>query len=401
MGKIFFVRLEMKKALLLSLIFLLTGGLALAQNPADEAYIKAMTANDPCQRVQLLKEYINNYAGKGTQYENYAYANLCLTPCQSKSLQESLNYGEKAISIGGLDAMTKAQVLLTLAAGYASQGQNLDKARTYANQVIELANAEKNKEGANPAQWNQIIGGAHYALGTAAEKAKDTASAVDNYLKAYSILKNPNILASVKKMGKDYADAKNYAEAEKIFRAVYNLTKSPNDALVLGQLLNRAGKKDEALVFLKEAYNKQKSGEVAYSIALILANKAKNDPSVVDEAIRYCLEAALLENPNSEQAMKLAESLFFTMKKDLKYNETVLAIQNKVKELEELTRLFNERFGNKSEEELSAREKESIQIMRGDIEALEKEIESLKKQQDAAIAKFNQLIQETKRRLTK
>jgi tetratricopeptide (TPR) repeat protein len=391
----------MKKTLLLTLIFLLAAGLTVAQSPADEAYIKAMTANDPCQRVQLLKEYINNYSGKGTQYENYAYANLCLTPCKTKSLQESLNYGEKALSMGGLDTMTKAQVLLTLAGGYASQGQNLDKARTYATQVIEIGKTEKNKEGANPATWNQFIGGGYYALGTAAEKAKDTASAVENYLTAYSIMKNPKILASVKKMGKDYADAKNYAEAEKVFRAVYNQTKAPSDALALGQLLNRAGKNEEALGFLKEAYNKKKTGGVAFSIAVILANKAKNDPSMVNEAVRYSLEAAFLNNSNSEQAMKMAESIFFTMNQDLKYNQTVLAIQNKAKELEELTQIFNERFGNKSVEELSERDKEKMRVMMGDIEAMKKEIEGLQKQQETAIAKFNQLVAETKRRLGK
>ncbi|MBC7362537.1 MAG: tetratricopeptide repeat protein [Candidatus Aminicenantes bacterium] len=391
----------MKKIYLLLLILVFTTGLALAQNPADEAYIKAMTTNDPCQRVQMLKEYIAKYAGKGTQYENYAYANLCLTPCQTKTLQDTITYGEKALSVGGLDDVTKCQVLLVLAGVYVHQGQNLDKARSYANQAIETAKANKNKEGANPEQWNKVMGAGYSILGSAAEKAKDTSSAVEAYLTAYSLLKDPKILGMVKKMGKEYYDAKNYAEAEKVFRAVYNLNKEPEVAVFLGQLLIRNNKNDEALALLKEAYSKKKSGEVAFSIAVILAKKAQTDPSAVNEAIRYSLEAAFLPNANSEQAMKMAEGLFFTMNKDLKYNETVLEIQNKVKELEELTQIFNERFGNKNEEELSERDKQKMKDMLAEIEAKKAEIEKLKKQQESAIAKFNQLVEETKRRLGK
>jgi len=391
--------LKMKRIQLMFLLLVLASSLALAQNPADEAYIKAMQASDACQRVQLLKSYINTYAGKGTTYENYAYANLCLTPCKTKTVEETITYGEKALSLGGLDDTTKCQVLLTLSGIYAYQGQNLDKAKNYANQVIEIAKTNKNKEGANPDQWNKMIGAGYLTLASAAEKAKDTNGAIEAYLTAYSFLKDPKVLAPLKKMGKELYDAKNYTEAEKVFRAIYNQSKDPNDALLLGQLLVKANKNDEALTFLKEAYSKKRSGEVAFSIAVILAKKAQSDPSVVNEAVRYSLEAALLPNANSQQAMKMAEGLYYTMNKDLKYNETVLALQNKAKELEELTQIFNERFGGKSEEELSDRDKQKMKEFLGDIEAKKAEIESLKKQQQAAIDKFNQLVEETKKRL--
>jgi len=391
----------MKKIYLLLLILAFSAGVALAQNPADEAYIKAMTANDPCQRVQLLKDYIANYAGKGTQYENYAYAHLCLTPCQTKTIQETITCGEKALSVGGLDDVTKCQVLLVVAGIYVNQGQNLDKAKNYANQVIQIAKANKDKESSNPAPWNNLIGAGYFTLGHALEKARDTSGAVEAYLTAYSLLKNPKILVTVKKMGKDYYDAKNYAEAEKVFRAIYNLNRESDIAVFLGQLLIRNNKNDEALALLKEAYGKKKSGEVAFSLAVILAKKAQTDSSLVNEAIRYSLEAAFLSPTNSEQAMKMAEGLFFTMNKDLKYNETVLEIQNKTKELNELTENFNTRFGNKEEEELSEREKKQLKDLLSQIEGLKTEIEKLKKQQEAAIVKFNQLVEETKRRLGK
>lgn len=391
----------MKRTLLLILLFLLAACAIWAQNPADEAYIKAMTVQDNCEKVKLLKDFINQYAGKGSQYENYAYAYLCLLPCPSKSLQESLNFGEKALSLGGLDTTVKSSLMIFLANNFIAQGQNLDKAKNYAGQLIELGKTEKTKEGAVPDKWNKIIAAGYYILGSAAEKAKDTATAVKAYLDAYTLSKDKSIMISLRKMGKTFADAKNYAEAEKVYRSIYNQTKDPNDARLLGQLLNRAGKNGEALSLLKEAYSKKRTGEVAFSIAVILANKAKTDPALVNEAVRYSLEAAFLPNPNSEQAMKMAESMFFTMNKDLKYNETVLAIQNKVKELEELTKIFNERFGGKNEEDLTDKDKKKMQEFQADIDTLQAEIDKLKKQQEAAIAKFNQLVEETKHRVGK
>ncbi|MDD8020583.1 MAG: hypothetical protein PHU81_05280 [Acidobacteriota bacterium] len=389
----------MKRIHLVLVLLVITSGLAMAQDQADEAYIKAMQSSDPCQRVQLLKNYMNAYAGKGTTYENYAYANLCLTPCKTKTVEETINYGEKALSLGGLDDVTKCQVLLTLSSVYTYQGHSLDKAKNYASQVIELAKANKNKEEANSDHWNKMLGAGYLTLASAAEKSKDTAGAIDAYFTAYSLLKNPKVLAPLKKMGKELYEAKNYGEAEKVFRAIYNYSKDPNDALILGQLLIKSNKNDEALTFLKEAYNKKKSGELAFSIAVILAKKAQSDSSLVNEAVRYSLEAALLPNANSQQAMKMAESLFYTMNKDLKYNDTVLALQNKVKELEETTKIFNERFGGKSEEDLSEKDKEKMKDFMAEIKDKKAEIEDLKKQQQEAINKFNQLLEETKRRL--
>ncbi len=125
-----------------------------AQNEADDAYIKAMTSNNPAQRIQLLKEYIAKYAGKGTKYENFAYANICLTPYQGKSPKETTDYGEKALAAGGLDDTTKCQVLVTLSSVYSETGQNLDKAKNYAIQVVEIAKANKEKE-TDPSAQNQ------------------------------------------------------------------------------------------------------------------------------------------------------------------------------------------------------------------------------------------------------
>ena len=374
-----------------------------AQNECDDAYIKAMTEKNPGQQAQLLKTFLANCAGKGSQYENFANANLSLLNYPGKTPAEAISYGEKAIALGGFDDLTKCQVLIQVSALYSQSGQNLEKAKSYALQVTEVAKAAKAKETegstTSASQWNKLIGAGYFAMGQAQEKAKDYKGAVDSYANSYSILKNPQIMASIKKLGKTLYDAKAYADAEKAFQAAYNVTKDNDIAAVYAQSLYRNNKDAEALALFKEIYGRQKSGEVAYNIGIILAKEAKTNPAATTEAIRYLLEASFTYAAKSQEAMKLAETLFFLNNKELKYNETVTAIQAKGKKIEELTNAYNTKFGDKDEEDLSDSEKAEMKTFLANIEAEKKALEKLQAEQNMSIAKFNKLLEDTKVRL--
>ena len=389
-----------KLVILASLTFLILSPLA-AQDPCDESYIKAMTAQTPAQRAQLLKEFIKTCGSKGNQYENFAYANLSLIDYPGKTAKEALDYGEKALALGGLDDLTKCQVLIQLSALYSQGGQNLEKAKVYATQVVETAKAAKTKEGSTEsgAQWNQLIGAGHFALGQAQEKAKEDRAAVDSYINSYNILKNPKIMATIKTLGKKLYDAKAYTDAEKAFKAAYTATKDFDSTVFYAKSLYRNNKNGESLAYFKEAYAKQKTGEIAYNIGIILAKDAKANPSLAPEAIRYLLEASFTYPSQSDQAMKLAENLFFLSNKEFKYNETVLEIQQRSKKIEELTQSYNTKFGNKEEEDLSDTEKNEMKALLSGIEAEKKALDKLQTEQNMAIAKFNKLLEETKQRL--
>ncbi len=386
-----------KTLILFAIVPLLFAPLS-AQTECDDAYIKAMTAQTAPQRVQMLRDFLAKCGGKGSQYEHFAYANLFLLDNPGQTAD-----GEKALSMGGLDDLTKCQVLVKLSAVYSQNGQNLDKAKSYAQQVIDSAKAAKAKEAdaseASPAQWNQFIGAGHFALGQAQEKAKDYKGAVDSYASSYAILKNAQILTSIKKLGKTLYDAKAYGDAEKAFKAAYTATKDDAIAVIYAQSLYRNGKDAEALALFKEIYAKKKSGELAYNIGIIVAKEAKTNPAATNDAIRYLLEAAFTYPAQSKQAMQLAETLFFLNNKDLRYNETVTEIQAKAKKIEELTKSYNAKFGNKEEDELNNTEKAEMQSLLGEIEVENKELEKLQSAQSMAIAKFNKLLEDTKQRL--
>jgi hypothetical protein len=378
-------------------LLLLSAGLLSAQSTeANDAYIKAMTAQSPSQKIQLLKDFLVKYGGKGNQYENFADANLALL---SKSPADIIGYGEKALQLGGLDDLTKYQVLINVAGAYLQTGQNLDKVKSLAGQAADVCRAAKGKEGQNPAQWNQLMGAAYYVQGQGMEKARDYAGAATAYANSFAILKNPQILGALKKLGKTLYDSKSYAEAEKVFKIVSGTSNDPEIQMLYAGALYKSGKIDAALAEYKDIYQDKKNGDVAFNIGIILAKKAQTQPSFAAEAINYFLDASFLSPANSKQAMSMAESLFFTSYKEYKWNETVKQIEAVSKKIEDETKIYNDKYGDKEVDKMSPSDKDAMKKLLDDIDASKKELERLKANQETAMAKFNAQIEETKKRL--
>jgi len=393
----------MKKTALtaLALILFTYASLPAQTDDAKQAYIKAMTTKNVTERVKLLKEYLAKYVGRGTPYENFVYANLCVLNYSGKTTKETIEYGEKALALGGLDDFNKCNVLLTVSAIYTQRGQNLEKAKNYAFQVVQIAKANKNKEStdATPEQWNKFIGAGYFTHGQALEKAKYFKEAVNSYINSYKILKNAQIANSLKDVGKSLYDYKFYKDAEKALEIPVSVLKDFASYVFYAKTLYKNNKKEEALKYFKQAYGKQKSGEVAFYVGIILVDKANSNPSVSPEAIRYLLDASFLSAANSKKAMELAESLFFTSDKNLKYNENVKELQMASKNLKTLTSTFNNKFGEKDEEDLSRAEKKEIAALMDEIEFEKRIIQELEAEQKIVLDKFNKLIEETKQRL--
>jgi len=394
---------KMRKTTLTTLILILFTFVTLyAQTEdANQEYIQAMSTQDPAQKAKLLKQWLKTNQGKGNQYEKYAYAELCVWNYPGKTAEELVEYGEKSLSLGGLDDFTNSRVLMSIASIFSQRGQNLEKAKSYSLQVIRIAKDNRDKEGsgASPAQWDQFMGIAYFTHGTALDKGRDPRGALESYINSYNLLKDPQIATALKKVGKNLYDYKFYKDAEKAFKITATALKDYASILLYAKTLHRNGKKGDAIRYYKQAYAQQKTGDVAFNIGIILAGDSERNPSVSPEAIKYLLDASFLSPPNSKKAMQLAESLFFTFNKDLKYNETVRNIQKKNKELEDLTEDYDNRFGKKEDEDLSDTDKRMMKILEQDIEALQKEVEGLLIKQKAALDQFNKLIEEAKRRL--
>lgn len=391
----------MKKIVLTSMVLGLffCSLLPAQESTAKEEYIKAMTASDVNQRASLLKDWLSKYGGKGMENENFANATLCLLPYEGKTAAEVINYGERALELGGLDVNTKCQVLINLASTLTNQGQNLDKAVSYGSQVVQTAKSAKSssQDSKSADAWNRMIGAGYYTQAQAMKKAGNHKGAIENYITSYNILKNKQIISELAVLGKELYEKKQYSDAAKALKTANEVLNTFATTSFYAKALHRSGKREEALKHYKQAFSKQKSGEVAYNTGILLAAKAENDPSVVDEAVEYLLYAGFLSQANSEKAMKLAEGLYFSTKSS--YNETVKELAAKVEELEKLTATFNERFGEKNEEDLTEEEKKEVEEMRKEIKSLQETINQLQDEQKKELDKFNALIERIKNKL--
>jgi len=391
----------MKKTVLASIILgLFLCSLLPAQNPtAKEEYIKAMTASDANQRASLLKDWLSKYGGTGEENENFANATLCVLPYEGKTPAETIKYGERALELGNLDDSTKCQVLIHLATTLSSQGQNLDKAVSFGAQVVQTAQSAKNSapDSQSANAWNQMIGAGYYTQAQALKKAGNYKGSIENYVSSYNILKNKQIISEVASLGKTLYDSKKYADAAQAFKVTNDILNNFASTSFYAKALHRCGKKDEALTYYKQAFSKQKSGEVAYNIGILLAEKTEKDPSVIDETIEHLLYASFLSQTHSKNAMKLAEGLYFSKKSS--YNDKVKELAAKAEELERLTTAFNEKFGEKNEEDLTDKEKKQVEEMRAEIESLQGNINKIQEEQQAELNKFNALIEQIKKKL--
>jgi len=368
-----------------------------AQDPANDEYIKAMTSNDMGERVRLLKDWINKYGGTGHQYENFANATVCTAQFTGKTAADTIKYGEKALSIGGLDDSTKAQVLVTLSS--VCLQQNPSKARDYANQLIEAANAAKGKKEQEGQEqvWNQLIGAGYYIQGESFKKENNAKNALDAYQKSYNILKSKEIVTAMAQLGKTLYDNKDYANAERAFKVAVPVLGDFGSVTLYAKTLHRAGKKTEALKYYKQSYSKRKTGEVAYNIGLLMAPQAQSDTAMAQETIQYLLDASFLSRANSEKAMKMAEGLYFHH--NPAYNRKVQEIQAKMPDLEALTKEYNDKFGEKDEDDLTSAEKSEMDSLLGLIEIEQKDIEKLQAEQQATLGKFTRMVEQTKQKL--
>ena len=374
------------------LLFLFMAGLVAAQTP-DEEYLKAVQIKDPCQQAQALDAYITNFAGKGGQYDNYAYAYYCLSGCATKGLDKAISYGEKALAMPATDNDTKLKIYFAIPQLYAGAGQ-MDKAKAAAQKIIDLGKAS-----GDAAMGPRLQASGYILLGQFAEKSGDYGAAANSYIAAYGVRKDPGIQKLLNGLANTLYKSQRYADAEQVFRQYYASDKGPESAALLGQTLYKEGKVDEALAIYKEAYARKKTGKLAENIAIILNNEAKTKPAARPQAIDALIEAGLLVPAQQKSYFQAAFNLYVSNNPDLA--DINAKIQEHNKNIEELTKTYNDRYGTKSEDDLTGAEKVSMKKLTNAIEAEKAAIEQIKASQSGVNEKFNQLVAQARNRLGK
>jgi len=370
----------------------LFAGVATAQTP-DEEYLAAMQLSDNCQKVKALEAYITKYGGQGTANEHWAYAYHCLTPCATKNNQKAAEYGEKALSMSGIDSATKLQLLVAIPQLYYSIGQ-VDKADAAARKLIDYGKGLSDAKTAS-----QLQASGYYLIGNAAEKAGNFGKAAENYITAYGIFKDASISKALNGLAASLYKGGKYAEAEQVFRQFYAADKGADSAALLAQTLDKQGKEDEALAVYKEAYGRRRDAKLAYNIAIILNRQVKGNPAKTTETINALIEAALLNPQQSKNLLGAAQNLFVGQDKDLAASYGKIEEHNKA--IEEFTKTYNSKIEGKTEDDLSAADKRLLQTLEQNIEAEKQAIERIQAGQKGVLDKFNALVSQVRQRLGK
>jgi tetratricopeptide (TPR) repeat protein len=328
------------------LILLLAASFAWAQDMENAGidYTTALTKKGGAERIAALETYIKNYPDAAQNvFTKLAYYWLTVDNYNSKNYDKAIRNGEKALSLGGLEAKLEASLYLMLGSSLGVKsfsGYSQEKALKWADKAIDFS------------QKNDI-----------SDIARD-AKALKNELSG--VAKQPaKPLTDLEKIGVLYTQKK-YEEAISLYNSFGETGKSDEKIFeIYARSLMSANKLDAAVKEFTEAYARNRKAINAERLGNIFLAKAKKDKKFYDPAITYYIEAGLLyknEGNTSRQDALLKNAQFWLFEKYdynariKKYNATVKPVKPVVsndkeikkleRDLDKLERQLNETYGD-------------------------------------------------------
>lgn len=336
----------MMKLRVAALIFLLVGSFAWTQNMENAGidYTTALAKSSVGERIAALEAYIKNYPDPAQNvFTKLAYYWLTVNYYNNKNYDKAIRNGEKAITLGGLEAKLEATAYLILGSSFGVKsfsGYSQEKALKWAEKAIDFS------------QKNDI-----------SDIAKQ-AQALKNELSGAP--KQPaKPLTNLEKIGLLY-NQKKYEEVISLYNSFGETDKSDETIFeIYARSLMSANKLDAAVKEFTEAYAKSRKAINAERLGNIFLAKAKKEKKFYDQAINYYIEAGLLyknekNTPRQDALLKNAQYWLFEKydfnAKIKKYNATVKPVKPVVsnekeikkleRDLDKLERQLNETYGD-------------------------------------------------------
>ena len=327
----------MRKLKTVVLIFLLAAAFSWTQDLENAGidYTTALTKKAGAERIAALETYVKNYPDPAQNvFTKLAYYFLTVDYYNIKNYDKAIRNGEKAISLGGMEAKLESGVYLMLGSSYGAEN-NKEKAMKWAEKAIEFAQK--------------------HSIGDIAKQAQ----ALKNELSGAP--KQPaKPLTSLDKIGQLY-NAKKYNEAIDMFNSFGQNDKNDEKIFeIYARSMMKAGKLDAALKEFSDAYGKNRKGINAERLGNIYLAKAEKEKKFLDNAINYQIEAGLLyqkEKNSTRQAALLKNAKYWLYEKYnynakiSKYNATVKPVKPVVSNDKEIKSLQYEH--DKLERELA------------------------------------------------
>jgi hypothetical protein len=320
----------MMKLRAVALIFLLAVSFAWAQDMENAGidYTTAMLKKAGAERIAALEGYIKNYPDASQNvFTKLSYYWLTVDYYNTKSYDKAIRNGEKALSLGGLEAKLEASIYLMLGSSCGVKsysGYSQEKALKWADKAIDFS------------QKNDI-----------SDITRD-AKALKSELSGTA--KPAKTLTSLEKIGSLY-NQKKFEEAISLYNSFGAADKADEKIFeVYARSLVGANKLDAAVKEFTDAYAKSRKAINAERLGNIYLEKAKKDKKFYDQAINYYIEAGLLykneKNTTRQDALVKNAQFWLFEKYDFnarikKYNATVKPVKpvaSNDKEIKQLER---------------------------------------------------------------
>jgi uncharacterized protein involved in exopolysaccharide biosynthesis len=123
----------------------------------------------------------------------------------------------------------------------------------------------------------------------------------------------------------------------------------------------------------------------------------KTNPSLKPQAIEALITAGLLIPAKQKDFLQAAQNLYISNSPDLAAINARIEEHNK--NIADLTKTYNDKYGSKGEDELTGPEKVSMKKLNDAIEAEKLAIEQIKAQLTGVLEKFNQLVAQVRAKL--
>lgn len=323
-----------KKHIIVSIVVLLVTSVFLfSASKKDEMWRKAITEKDTNLRFQYLKEYEAEFGDKDDKISKYLYLNLCDAAFKLANYDETITFGEKALTFEETEQLNKLRIYFMLSNSYKVTKKDSDKAYYYAQQTIDLANdliakrvsLQQNQENQAGQDSQEQFINSHktfylapayriqsqilYAKNTPEALKESTKKAIDAFNADKSGRSSDLVFTLAFKLyEKKFTDASIAA-----LEAIMDKEKPEHrECNLLANCYIRKNDKDKAADYFELAYRSNKQENLAKKIGQLVHKKN------IDKGIQYFAEAFILSNSNKQSdAYKYLENLYFN-KPDVK-----------------------------------------------------------------------------------
>lgn len=268
-------------------------------------YIKCLVENKtPEARIKCLEGYLQTYPDTRKKFTRLAYCILALNHFDTKNYAKTVEIGENSLKIGGMDDGIRAKLLLAMGSAYGTSSSavyNKNKARTYADQAMELAEKVGLEE-----------------LAQKARRLKTRLIPPPTPLKTRLNAPPKHRMTPVQKFKKLISQGL-FCEAIAQYKKLPDTVKNNPDIRELyAKALLESGQLEAALKEFNRLYTENKKAKYARRISEVYEKKAIHNRTFYKNSSSYLIEASMLyriegDQSNADAAIKKAKYNYYEL----------------------------------------------------------------------------------------